>query len=411
MTQIQRLKVTYSIQQALHWMSVGIIIPVIVLLQQHKGLSLVQIGSVMGLYGIVIMLLEVPTGSLADLIGRKRVYLLSSAFKLSMMAILISSSSYLPVLVAFLLYGVSRALDSGSLDAWYVDELNAADPNYPVQEALATVEIAILCGLGVSSLFGGLIPDLYGRQVSQLLGLDLYGASLLTATALMILTTLFTIFGIRETTFTRSEQKISLLSQMGSTASFAFGNVNILLLLASTLILGLGYSTLETFWQPRVSALNTAQVGSWIYGVLSFGYFAAAGVGSAIMIRIVKRTGERYSLLMFLSRLIFGLLLIILSRAEGLVSFAILYMLSFGFNGAGGSVHNTLLNSHCPSQKRSTLLSLSSFALQGGGAVGSLAGGAIAAAAGIPTLWVLAGTLLSLSSLFYLKIRYGKSSE
>ena len=62
----------FSLNQTLHWFIIGLIIPVMALLQLEKGLNLFQIGITAAIYGGTVIALELPTGGLADAIGRKR---------------------------------------------------------------------------------------------------------------------------------------------------------------------------------------------------------------------------------------------------------------------------------------------------------------------------------------------------
>jgi DHA1 family quinolone resistance protein-like MFS transporter len=70
----KKLLCVFGLNQTFHWFIIGLIIPVMALLQLEKGLDLFQIGVVGAVWGGTIMLLELPTGGLADAIGRKRVY-------------------------------------------------------------------------------------------------------------------------------------------------------------------------------------------------------------------------------------------------------------------------------------------------------------------------------------------------
>ena len=55
----------------------GILVPVMSLLALEKGLTLAQLAAGLALYSAAAFLLEVPSGILADLLGRKRVFLLA----------------------------------------------------------------------------------------------------------------------------------------------------------------------------------------------------------------------------------------------------------------------------------------------------------------------------------------------
>jgi MFS family permease len=58
---------------ALRWLPVGLTTPITVLLAQARGLSLAEIGLLFTVHGIVVIVLELPTGGLADVLGRRPV--------------------------------------------------------------------------------------------------------------------------------------------------------------------------------------------------------------------------------------------------------------------------------------------------------------------------------------------------
>lgn len=74
----QQLLKIFIINQTFHWFILGIVVPVIALLQLEKGLNLFQIGISMAIHSGTVVILELPTGGLSDTIGRKQVYLLTS---------------------------------------------------------------------------------------------------------------------------------------------------------------------------------------------------------------------------------------------------------------------------------------------------------------------------------------------
>ena len=112
----------YILNQSLQWFMVGLILPVLTVLQVEKGLELFEVGIVMGVYSAFIILLELPTGGLADTIGRKKVFLLSLVFMFASFLGMLISHEFWHYVVSFAFFGVSRSLSSGTIDAWFVDE-------------------------------------------------------------------------------------------------------------------------------------------------------------------------------------------------------------------------------------------------------------------------------------------------
>ena len=57
----------------LRWLPTGLVVPVMVLLAASRGLTPSQIALVFTLQGAVVVVLELPTGGLADALGRRAV--------------------------------------------------------------------------------------------------------------------------------------------------------------------------------------------------------------------------------------------------------------------------------------------------------------------------------------------------
>lgn len=105
-----------------------------------------------------MILLELPTGGLSDSIGRKKVYQYSLAVSFLSGTTLLLATGLEMLLIGFCRYGVARALSSGSMDAWFVDEFKAKEPGGDLQKALAKANFFIPMGLGAGSLIGGVLP-------------------------------------------------------------------------------------------------------------------------------------------------------------------------------------------------------------------------------------------------------------
>lgn len=128
----------FLLLRGVRWLPTGLLIPVLVLLLLDRGLTLGQIGLVTAAQGLVVMLLELPTGALADALGRRRVLLGAIGAEAAAVALLIVADSLPAFVVVFAVQGVYRALDSGPLDAWYVDTAQAAEPDADIERGLAT---------------------------------------------------------------------------------------------------------------------------------------------------------------------------------------------------------------------------------------------------------------------------------
>lgn len=88
-----------------------------------RGFSLLELGLLEGLYHITSFLMEVPTGVVADLWGRKTSRLLGRCIAACSLAIMFYSQSFALQSVAFIATALGNNLESGAGDALVYDSL------------------------------------------------------------------------------------------------------------------------------------------------------------------------------------------------------------------------------------------------------------------------------------------------
>ncbi len=106
--QLRHIQRTYYLVTALSWFAAVLPAAVSILFAQSRGFSIFQISLYAAVYALTVAALELPTGGLADTLGRKRTALLAYAFALAASTVLLFAFS-LPALLGYaLLYGTSR---------------------------------------------------------------------------------------------------------------------------------------------------------------------------------------------------------------------------------------------------------------------------------------------------------------
>jgi Major Facilitator Superfamily len=150
----------YLILSALRWFPVGLVVPVMVLLFRARGLDLAEISILVACYGVTTAVCELPTGGLADVVGRRPI-LIAAAMLFVAHALLHGLGQSLPVLVmGSIVGGLARALDSGPLQAWYVDAVHSVDPKADLKPGLARGLAVEAAALGTGALAGGALVSL-----------------------------------------------------------------------------------------------------------------------------------------------------------------------------------------------------------------------------------------------------------
>ena len=79
---------------ALRWLPVGLTTPIMVLLAQSRGLTLGEIGVLFTVHGAVILALELPTGGLADVLGRRAVVVVGALLHLASCVVTATATSF-----------------------------------------------------------------------------------------------------------------------------------------------------------------------------------------------------------------------------------------------------------------------------------------------------------------------------
>ncbi len=413
--ELRPLVMLFGALEVLKYMALGFQIPILTLFLLSRGISLSQVAVVMAAMSVTVMVLELPTGGLADGIGRKRVYLISRVLKMMTLGVFLFAQT-LPALVGgTVLMGMSRALGSGSLDAWFVDEYHrreGAVAESGLQGSLARVNTALLLGLGGGTLLGGILPDLAASAAFPLPRVNdfgPYGINILASLCLEVVIILVSLLLVREHRETRISSLVRGIQTvpgiLKEAAGLAFHNRALTLLLMTGLGWGLGVSGLEQLWQPRVNNMLSPGQGQWIFGVLAAGYFIAGAAGNFSSPGIMKLFRKNDRLVLFISRFLMGSFFAVLVLQRSVLGFAVFYFILFFFNGVSGSPEQALFHRLIPSEHRSSLLSLQSLFLQTGGALGTLGAGYLAQHFGITWAWVPGALLLTASAFLYAGVK------
>lgn len=159
-----------------------------------KGLSLSQILIIQSAYSIAIVLFEFPSGLLADNYSRKNLYSLSKLFLIIMFLIVLFSNQFYLIFAAWFCYGIAAALDSGTLDAYIINQLKLAHHGAELRKFLALSKRLEIVGLLLGSSLGGILYHFIGINIYVL------------GTVFLAASTLISFFFFKETTKSDSLQ-------------------------------------------------------------------------------------------------------------------------------------------------------------------------------------------------------------
>ncbi|MGW0863762.1 MFS transporter [Streptomyces sp. NPDC002611] len=401
---------------ALLWLPPGLGLASMVLLLGERGMSLAAIAGLFAAHSLTVAALELPTGGLSDVLGRRPI--LATAGALNMVACcLVGLGTTVWVLAAgMVLMGMSRALASGSAEAWYVDTVQAsAGPDAELRTGLARGGTATSAALAAGLLLGGALPWLLGAGTG--LGAGLSEATsgvvlplsvpLLLGAAVRIVLVVYVLAVLREPPRPRVTLR-SVLRGVPVTVldGLRLGGRDALVrrLMLSAAAAGGALGVVELLIPGRtVEVTGASGSGALAYAALACVGFVCCGVGShlAPFTARVAGGGER-AVLICLGTGVAGLLLLavtatsthLLATTVAVTGFCVFYV---GI-GAVTPNQNDLLHRRVSSAGRATALSVQSLALQ---LVGALTGLVVGAMRPGPLPWFLTSAVLLAGALLW----------
>ncbi|MCR1839347.1 MFS transporter [Murimonas intestini] len=375
----------------------GLLVPVLSLIFLQKGFSLAQLSGGIAVYSAVALIMEVPSGVVADMFGRKRTFIFSQLTYAAVLALMLAVKGTAALYFLMGGYGIARALASGSMDALYIDTcLNERGEVYLTKAATRQTLWATV-GLAAGALSGGVINwaggQFWNGDHSSLTVLPAAFALTLAAAAAALFTKETP--ALRENAQDQDGGKTNgIKRQAASICKVCRKTPLLLVLLGSTVFTGTTLALMETYWQPRFLSLLPESNFTWLLGVLGFLYFAASAAGTIAAGQLMVKKSPVKTYMIF--AILFGVCLAALGCTENGLIFAVLYLLFYFLLGISSTAQSVSINAAAPPAFRATLLSVQGLALQLGGFLSSCMASISADRLGIPGLWWCGAGLLIL---------------
>ena len=392
----------------LRWLPVGLTTPIMVLLAQARGLSLAEIGLLFTVHGIVVIVLELPTGGLADVLGRRSVVVAGAALHLGSCLVFATSTGFPGFLAAILLMGVGRALDSGPVEAWYVDTVHRIDPAADVAPGLAKHGAADGGSLAVGAIVGGFVPGLFGGAGAEALALPFLGAAVLDLVFVVAVVRLLT----EDRPPREGSVRAALLAGVRAVPGTVTGAVRLSvtdgpmrLVLLLTAAGGIALVACELLGPLRFADLaGGADDGAAVYGTVlavSFGV-AAVGAMAAPALRRLLRGSTRVTCAVLTLLGTAGIAA--LAGPDLLVVAALGFAAYYLAHGSTWPLLSAVLHSRVTAAHRATAVSAMSLAMALGGIVGNLVVPGLAAAVSLDAAFLAVAAVVLVAAVACLRL-------
>lgn len=139
-------------------------IPVLALFYIASHVSLKEFGIIMGVFSATIFIIEIPSGILADKIGKKNVLLISRFMYLVEVALLAFTNGFWFFLIAKFASGIGVSLSSGTSQALFYDSVKRLGKEEDFKKYFGTQKVISYASMGVVFIIGAylftLLPKL-----------------------------------------------------------------------------------------------------------------------------------------------------------------------------------------------------------------------------------------------------------
>lgn len=375
------------------WLPIGFIVGLLILWKLERGLTLPQALTASAVMGIAVVALELPTSGFADALGRRPVLIAAAVANVASMVALLLAQSFAAFVVASLLTGVFRALDSGPLEAWYVDTVHATRPGADVDQDLSrSTSILGLAIAGGALVSGGLVAwhPFNSQSALWLPVLICLALSVVHLAAVVVL--------LRE--------PVTHLDSTGwaravTSAKATPGVIGSGLRLVRDNSVLRGLVLLECFWSTAMISMEsltpvrmTELLGSEeragvVMGPLAAGAWLVFAVGAWLCGRASAQWGVARAAI--LGRVVHSVLTMGMALAVGPIGLVIAHLLAYTGHGMQGPAYNALLHREATSANRATVLSLASMCAFGFVALTMPLAGLLAEATSTPVAMAAAG--------------------
>jgi MFS family permease len=350
------------------------------------GLSIFQVMLVNAAFTVSQAVFEVPTGVVADTVGRRVSYLLS------VVIILASTLLYLwfglihagvvPFALASVVLGLGFTFYTGAVDAWMVDALNSVG----YQGALDTVFARYGMVFGASMLIGTIGGGLLGQLG---LWIPYMGRAIMLVPALVIGLVAMPELGFQSRALHLRTVHIEALRIARDGARFGLKDHVVRLLMSSTFVVGVFAMYGFYSWQKYfLDLLNRNLI--WVAGVIAAVVGLCQIAGNMLVGPSMRHLRSRSTILVS-AFVVQAAGIVVAATARSFWISVPFYLVSTIAWGLMLPVKQSWMNNRIPSEQRATLISLDSLFGDAGGTIGQVGLGYASQAVSIPFAWLFGG--------------------
>lgn len=364
--------------------SAGLLVPVMSLVYLSHGATLETLSLFVAVAAVTIVIAELPSGMIADIIGRKKIFLLAHVFRMFSYLLLFFWKEEGTLFVSMIFRGIAMAFSSGSYEALLIEQYvkeQGKKELFVINRKLIQMDSA---GCGVAAILGGILGTI-GENYQMLL---------LTILLLELTIFLLSLLYIEEE-WSPGEMRNpwkELKNQIFMTYRGMKYSETVGTILFLSAIMGLLISIVETYWQQSMTVILSEQK-RWMLGFVSCVAYLCSIVGSKVGEKTLSGCnmkncrGEKILCLGY--RILLAIVIMVLGASQNVLMFIFTYSIVYILTGAGDLCERTILHREVENECRASMLSVYSLFIRGGAVTSSLLTSWVVCYFGISYVWFL----------------------
>lgn len=334
---IQRNIKVYYAYMGLFQLIIG---PVIMLYLLDKGLSYTEIMILESFFSIAVVVLEVPTGALGDLLGRRFSLFLAGIFMALGAVTYILGTQFWQFMIGEALFACGMSFKSGSDTAIVYDSLKKLGK----EKTFAAVQ-----GKGESYALGS---QIVGSVISGFVYSLNKELPLLISAVLMVCSTIISLFMYEIKTY-EQEEKPGYFQQIGISARFLLTHQRVRSIVLYSIFFAVFFRIGFWYYQPYFQDIG---IQSEYFGIIFALFNIVATLSARSAGKLIEWTRGKSMILLSVLMTVSFLLLGVTRLSFGFVFICLQQVV----RGVQVPVFMKYMNKHIPSNQRATIISCSS---------------------------------------------------
>lgn len=223
---------------------------------EQRGMTIQMVVYTEIIYAITIVLLEIPTGIIADKWGRKKMLVLNAFFGCCEFFILVFATEFWHFAVVVFLAGVGCSACSGSENALLYDSLLLSGEAHSFEKRLGRLNACDFSAAILAALSGSLMASRFGFELNYWISF-----------AGMLVSLCISLMLVEPDVKSKTDEPIAMKEYVKASVYFFGKNQSVCLVLLSGMVTGAVLNFIDEFWQLYINRLGIP--------VIYFGLFSA----------------------------------------------------------------------------------------------------------------------------------------